>query len=286
MTVNEILAYGSEKFEHAKLYFGHGTDNAWDEAVWLAFYVLKLPYNAERNALNTELSILQVKQIKALYQQRITRRIPAAYLLKEAWFAGLPFYIDERALIPRSSVAELILKKFKPFVKPVAVTTILDLCTGSACIAIACAKAFPQASIDAVDISTTALAVARINVTRYQLTQHINLIESDLFMALPAKKYDLIISNPPYVDAKDMATLPQEYRCEPAIALAAGKDGLLLIKRILQQAKAYLAPAGVMIVEVGNSAAALKKHYPTWPFLWLPLENGLAEIFLLRQKDL
>jgi ribosomal protein L3 glutamine methyltransferase len=290
MTLNEILTWGNKNFIRAKLYFGHGTDNAWDEAVWLAFHVLNLPYDADRSVLLTELTAVQISQIKALYQQRIAKRIPAAYLLNEAWFCGLPFYVDHRVLIPRSPIAELIAKKFQPFSKATVVKAILDLCTGSACIAIACAKVFAEAKIDAVDISTSALAVAQINVAKYQLKKQVNLIESDLFDALPRKKYDIIVSNPPYVDAKAMATLPQEYRLEPSIALAAGKNGLLLVDKILRLAKEYFTPLGIIIVEVGNSAEALKKNYPSLPFIWLKLANRekdkTAEVFLLHQRDL
>jgi ribosomal protein L3 glutamine methyltransferase len=284
MTLQEILKSGQDQFIAAKLYFGHGTDNAWDEAVWIALHVLELPLDSDKSCLTRELTAEQVKKIKALYRRRIKERLPVAYLLNEAWFGGLSFFVDERVLIPRSPMAELTHKKFKPYLKIKNPTTILDLCTGSACIAIACAKAFPKSQIDAVDISKEALAVAKINVEKYKLESQVHLYESDLFQGLdPNKKYDLIISNPPYVDLADMKDLPDEYQHEPALALAAGKDGLILVDKILQQANDYLTPDGILIVEVGNSHIALRRKYPKLPFKWVQFDQGEGEVFVLKK---
>jgi ribosomal protein L3 glutamine methyltransferase len=287
MTLQQILTSGHDQFQAAKLYFGHGTDNAWDEAVWIALHVLKLPLDIDDSCLLRELTEQEEKAIKALYKRRIKERIPVAYLLQEAWFAGLSFYVDERVLIPRSPTAELIQKRFEPYLKTKNPEAILDLCTGSACMAIACAKAFPQAQIDAADISQDALDVAHINIQKHGLDVQVHLHQSDLFTGLDVnKKYDVIISNPPYVDFSDMRALPEEYRREPSLALAAGKDGLSLIDIILRKAKDYLKPSGILIVEVGNSHVALRKKYPKLPFKWVQFSQGEGEVFVLSYKTL
>ncbi len=284
MTLNDILQWGASRFETANLYFGHGTDNAWDEAVWLASHILNLPPDADRKLLTRELSLYEMTAIRNLYGKRIATRKPAAYLVNEAWFAGQKFYVDERVIVPRSPIAELIAAHFKPWIKLSQVKNILDLCTGSACIAIACAKQFPNAQVDASDISEAALEVAKINVEKHSSSVH--LYQSDLFKALPIKKYDIIISNPPYVDAEDMAALPQEYNAEPRLALAAGKDGLRLVDKILKQAKNYLSDEGILIVEVGNSEAALVAKYSQVSFVWLEFKQGGQGVFLLKAEDL
>jgi ribosomal protein L3 glutamine methyltransferase len=282
MILQQILKAGQDQFIAAQLYFGHGSDNAWDEAVWIALHVLKLPLDSDDACLTRLLTEREANTIKALYRRRIKERLPVAYLLNEAWFAGLPFFVDPRVLIPRSPMAELIEKKFKPYLKVKPPTRILDLCTGSACIAIACAKAFPLAQIDAADISVEALEVAKINIEKHQLRERVHLYQSDLFEALdPTQKYDVIISNPPYVDGADMDALPKEYQHEPALALEAGVDGLLLIEKILVQASEYLLPSGILIVEVGNSHLALRRRYPNTPFKWVHFSRGEGEVFVL-----
>ncbi|MFU8798255.1 MAG: 50S ribosomal protein L3 N(5)-glutamine methyltransferase, partial [Gammaproteobacteria bacterium] len=240
ITLREYLYQITQQFEAAGLYYGHGTDNAWDEAMALMLHVL-----------DSRLTSEEQKKIKNLVQRRIEERKPVAYLTHEAWFAGLKLYVDERVLIPRSPLAELIEHRFSPWIQPEHVHHILDLCTGSGCIALACAQAFPDVAIDAVDISADALDVAKINRDKY--FPKVNLIQSDLFLHVGHKKYDVIISNPPYVDAQDMADLPAEYRHEPALGLAAGQDGLDLVRTILKEAANYLTPNGILIVEVGNS---------------------------------
>ena len=285
-TLRDILRWGFTQFQRAELFYGHGTDNAWDEIIYLALAVLKLESVLNPVWLAARLTTEERTQLLHKISQRINERIPTAYLVHESWFAGLPFYVDSRVLIPRSPMAELIEQQFNPWVDPENVESILDLGTGSACIAIACAYAFPDAEIDAVDYSAEALAVASINVERHQLNEQINLIQSDGFDNLKGRRYDIIISNPPYVDADDFAQLPAEYRHEPAMALAAGTDGLDIVVRLLAQAKQHLQKGGVLIVEVGNSKAALMQRFPHLPFVWLEFERGEAEVFLLTQEQL
>jgi ribosomal protein L3 glutamine methyltransferase len=280
-TLGDILNWGAKQFTKAKLYFGHGTDNAWDEAVYLALHVLQLPYDIDRSVLKRELTDLERDAILILFQKRIDQKIPAAYLINEAWFCGLRFYVDERVLIPRSPIAELIQAHFKPWIGTKKTARILDLCTGSGCIAIACAAAFPEAEVDATDIDDGALAVAAINVAKHKMTNRVKLIKSDIFSALDGNKYDIIVSNPPYVDAAEMASLPAEYQHEPQLALAAGKDGLVLVDRILHEAKDYLTTSGLLVVEVGASAEALLKKYPNTPFIWPEFANGGDGVFIL-----
>ncbi|HEV2614521.1 MAG TPA: 50S ribosomal protein L3 N(5)-glutamine methyltransferase [Gammaproteobacteria bacterium] len=286
VTLQDFIEWGTNAFEAAGLYYGHGTDNAWDEAVYLALYSLKLPYDSPREVGERVLSDQEKAQLLALYHLRITEKKPAPYLTHEANFGGLPFYVDERVLIPRSPMAEIIQKEFAPWIESSQIKTILDLCTGSGCIAALCAKVFPDAKVMATDISQEALDVAAINIEKYHLQKNINLIQSNLFDHIPEQKFDIIISNPPYVDQEDMSDLPAEYLHEPDLALKAGKDGLDLIKIILKHAKNYLSDHGIIIVEVGNSAAELMKQYPTLPFIWLEFECGEGEVFLLSKKDL
>lgn len=221
-----------------------------------------------------------------LINRRIEKRIPVSYLTHEAWFSGLPFYVDERVLIPRSPIAELIEEGFQPWVDSKEINDILDLCSGSGCIAIACAKHFPDADIDATDISTDALAVAKINILRHDVENQVHLYHSNLFQNLPKKKYDLIISNPPYVNKEEMQTLPLEFKHEPSLGLEGGDEGLDLVIQILKNAKHYLNPQGLLIVEVGNSDTALIEKFPDMPFTWLEFQRGGGGVFLLTQEQL
>jgi len=268
------------------VYFGHGTDNALSEAEFLVLRSLQLPLDIGDDLLDQPLPPDKKASVIALINERIATRKPAAYLLGEAWFAGLRFYVNEHVLVPRSPLAELILERFSPWCRAGEVRRILDIGTGSGCIAVASAMAFPAATVDAIDISTEALAVARRNVAFHGLQDRVNLTESDLFQNLGDKKYDLIIANPPYVDAVDFASLPPEYRHEPALGLRAGSDGLDIVRRILYTAGKHLTANGVLVVEVGNSEVALTTHYPQAPFLWLEFECGGNGVLLLTRNDL
>jgi ribosomal protein L3 glutamine methyltransferase len=285
-TIRDMIRWAVSSFNEAGLYYGHGSETAWDEAVTLVLRALHLPHDVNQFVLDARLTSNERDNIQKLITRRINERIPLSYLIHEAWFASLPFFVDERVLIPRSPIAELIENEFQPWVDPDRMNNILDLCTGSGCIAIACAKAFPYADVDASDISNDALAVAKINVLRHGVEQQVQLIQSDLFNNLPPKKYNLIISNPPYVDAEDMATLPVEYQHEPRLGLAAGADGLDYARRILQDALPYLQEDGTLIVEVGNSEFALTDLYPDIPFTWLEFERGGGGVFMLTAEQL
>ena len=284
-SLREMIHFGAAEFEAASLYYGHGTDNALDEAANLAFFALKEAPDYSDERLDLNLTKENIIAINELFQKRIDTREPAAYLTHEAWFAGLPFYVNENVLVPRSPIAELIEEQFQPWVSPEKVTRILDLCTGSGCIAIACALAFPNAEVDAADISKAALDVAEKNKAKHQLENRLNIIESDLFGNLQGRRYDLIVSNPPYVDAEDMANLPDEYRHEPELGLTAGDNGLDLVIPMLRVAKHHLNPEGVLIVEVGNSEEALAEKFPDVPFMWLSFEYGGEGVFMLDAND-
>ncbi|MCX8087377.1 MAG: 50S ribosomal protein L3 N(5)-glutamine methyltransferase [Rhodocyclaceae bacterium] len=287
VTLRDWLRWATSRFNEAKLCFGHGCDNAHDEAAWLILHALHLPPDRLDPYLDARLTRHERLAVLELLQQRIARRLPAAYLTHEAWQAGLRFYVDERVLIPRSYFAELLVDGFAPWVEdPEAIETALDLCTGSGCLAILMAQAFPNAKIDAVDISTDALEVAKRNVADYQLEDRIRLLAGDLFAPLGKRKYDLIISNPPYVTAAAMRELPPEYRHEPALALAAGEDGLDVVRRILAEAKPHLKPAGLLAIEVGHNKAIVEAAFPRLPLVWLDTPSGEGKIFLLRRADL
>src|SRR3990167_654103 len=286
-TIRDFIRFATSQFTEAQLFYGHGTNNPWDEAVALIFYALHLSHDLYQTVLEANLTKNEQTKLIELIHQRVKQRIPVPYLTHEGWFAGLSFYIDERVLIPRSPLAEMIENHFEPWILSIEAQDILDLCTGSGCIAIACAKAFPHAHIDASDISTDALAVAKINVLRHAVEEQVHLYEADLFTALPSKKYDIIISNPPYVDALEMATLPPEFLHEPKIGLSGGPQGLDIVIRILQNALSHLKSHGVLIVEVGNSEAALIKQFPHLPFTWLSLERSEeGGVFLITAEQL
>lgn len=285
-TLNDFLIWAEQMFNESELYFGHGTDNAWDEAVAIAAHVLELPPNVKQEVGSTQLSSQEIQTLKQIALKRMIERIPVPYLTREAWFAGLKFYVDERVIIPRSPLAELIQQQFQPWIKTGRpIRRILDLCTGCGCIAIACAYAFPEAQVDAVEISDPALEVASKNIQAYGLEDRIQLLKSDLFEACIGRQYDIIISNPPYVDLQDMAHLPKEFQWEPKLALSAGEDGLAIVNRILKQAPLFLEEEGILIVEVGNSEEALANHYPQIPFTWIEFERGGHGVFILNAED-
>jgi ribosomal protein L3 glutamine methyltransferase len=287
-TARELIHFGERKFEASDIFYGHGTREALDESVYLVLRALDLPFGCPDEDLDRPLAAGDVERVQALLQQRIDTRKPAAYLLNEAWFAGLSFYVDERVLIPRSPMAELIEQAFSPWVEPDNVSSILDLCTGSGCIAVACALAFPAAHVDAADISGDALEVARINVERHRVGDRVRLVQSDLFAGVADRRYDIIISNPPYVPATDIAGLPREYAHEPPLALAAGDDGLAVVTRILNEAGQHLSEHGVLVVEVGDREEALAQRFPQVPFTWLDFERGSGAdgVFLLDARQL
>lgn len=285
-SICDFIRYATSCFNEFGLYYGHGTDNAWDEAVALVLHTLHLPHDINPRVLESRLTKPEREKLGQLIDLRIKKRIPVPYLTHVAWFAKLPFYVDERVLIPRSSIAELIENHFEPWIQPEEVHHILDLCTGSGCISIACAKAFRDAQVDASDISSEALAVAKINVIKHGVENEVTLYESDLFQNLAKKQYDIIISNPPYVCIEEIQALPIEYQHEPKGGLEAGEEGLEFIIRILREAHEYLQPKGILIVEVGNSETALMNRFPTVDFTWLEFEHGNTGVFLLTAEQL
>lgn len=286
LTVEQAIRAIAARFDAAGLSYGHGTDNALDEAAWLVFAVLDLPHDDAASVYGSRLGHEQYDRISELAEQRVQRRVPLAYLLGEAWFAGLKFYVDERVLVPRSPLAELIASEFSPWIDAAEVRRAVDIGTGSGCIAIAIAKQLPDASVDAVDISEDALAVAAINIERHGVADRVRAIRSDLLDDLDAERYDLIVSNPPYVDADDLREMPQEFRQEPELGLAAGSDGLDVVRRILKDASRFLTDNGILVCEVGNSQAALERAFPNAGFIWLEFEQGGAGVFLLTRQEL
>jgi ribosomal protein L3 glutamine methyltransferase len=284
--VGAAIARVTRRLQRARLFYGHGTDNARDEAFALVFHVMKLPHDSPPRVLRRLVGVRERQRIDDLLARRIEERVPLPYLTHESWFAGLPFYVDERVLIPRSPIAELIVNQFAPWIEPRRVHRVLDLGTGSGCIALACAKAFPRSHVDAVDIDEAALEVAAINRRRLRLTRRVRLIASDHFAALSGSSYDIIVSNPPYVGAREMRGLPREYRHEPRHALASGNLGLDSVATILRSAARHLRPLGLLVVEVGNTERALMRAYPRLPFTWLDFERGGGGVFLLTREQL
>lgn len=287
MTLRALLREAVAQFKRAGLAFGHGSQNARDEAVYLILHTLKLPLGELDPVLDRRLSPSELEAVRAVLRRRVRERRPAAYLTREAWLGEFRFYVDERAIVPRSFIAELLRDGLAPWVADARrVRSVLDLCTGSGCLAVLAAHAFPKAHIDAADLSAEALQVARRNVKDYALGKRVRLIRSDLFERLAGRSYDLILSNPPYVKAAAMRALPREYRREPRLALAGGRDGLVLVRRMLAQARAHLNPKGLLIVEIGHNRAALEKAYPHLPFTWLDTSAGEDYVFMLQREDL
>ncbi|GAB6069835.1 50S ribosomal protein L3 N(5)-glutamine methyltransferase [Thiomicrorhabdus hydrogeniphila] len=285
--VLDFVRWGGTLFKQANLFFGHGTDNAFDEARVLVFYALNLPFEIPENYWKARLTSQEKHTVTELFQRRIETRKPAAYLTGEAWFSGLRFIVNENTLVPRSPIAELIAKNYSPWIEePENVTRVLDLCTGSGCIGIASLKAFPNAEVDLVDISPEALEVAQLNIEQYGLNDFAHAIQSDLYSALEGKKYDLIVSNPPYVDEIEMGALPEEFKQEPELGLAAGHDGLDLVRKILAEAPKYLKEDGVLMVEVGVSQYFLEQEYPELPLYWFEFEHGGEGVFAIQKHEL
>lgn len=286
VTIRDFVRWAVTQFNQAGLVYGHGTDNSWDEAVNLVLSTLHLPPDIDVNVLESKLLATEKESIAQHVKKRVVEQIPVPYLVNEAWFAGLNFYVDERVIIPRSPIAELLEEALSPWVEKDNIKSMLDLCTGSGCIAIASALVFPEASVDAVDVSEDALAVAKLNVERFSLEDTVHLIQSDLFSNLKGKQYDVIISNPPYVSQSEYEFLPKEYLHEPQKALLCEADGLDTVRKILQNARAHLTDKGILIVEVGFNQEKLEAEFPHVPFTWLQFENGGEGVFLLTADEL
>ncbi len=286
-TLRDWLRYAVSRFEASGVFFGHGTLNSYDEAVWLMLSALHLPHDTLNHFLDAVLTEAERKHLAHLIERRVTERIPTAYLLREAWLGDFKFYVDERVIVPRSFIAELLREQFSPWVEnPEEIVSVADICTGSGCLAILAAHAFPNAEVDAVDLSDDALAVAQRNITDYGLEGQVHAIKSDMLSALAGQRYDVILSNPPYVDAPSMELLPQEYRQEPKMALASGDDGLDHTHTLIREAAEHLNPGGLLIVEIGHNRDVLEAAYPQLPFTWLEVSAGDQFVFLLTREQL
>ncbi|AFN78334.1 50S ribosomal protein L3 N(5)-glutamine methyltransferase [Stutzerimonas nitrititolerans] len=283
-TLRDYIRWAVSRFQAEQLFFGHGTDNAWDEARQLVLGALHLPWEMADSYLDCRLEDDERAHLQDLLQRRIEQRVPTAYLLGQAWFCGLPFIVDERVLIPRSPIGELIDRRFEPWLAQ-APARVLDLCTGSGCIGIACAYEFLEAEVILADLSFEALEVANRNIEHHGLEDRVYTVQSDGFDGLPKQRFDLILSNPPYVDAEDIADMPNEFHHEPALALACGEDGLDLVRRILAQAADHLTETGTLIVEVGNSQVHVEALYPEVEFTWLEFARGGHGVFLLAASQ-
>jgi len=288
-TIADFIRYGCSEFNRAELFFGHGTDNAWDEASSLVLFALHLPAKLDQKLLSCRLIEDEKLAVIELISRRVNERVPLAYITNQAMFAHLPFYVDERVLVPRSPIAELIENKFEPYLTQSLAyqpQRILDLCTGSGCIAVACAYAFAEAEVDALDLSVDALNVAQINIESHGLTEQVIPIQSDVFSGVEGQKYDLIVTNPPYVDIEDVNSLPDEFTFEPEMGLGSGDDGLDITRKILAQSSEHLNEGGVLICEVGNSQIHVEATYPEVPFTWINFEHGGHGVFMLTKTQL
>lgn len=286
-TVRDWLRFAVSRFDEARLFFGHGSSNAYDEAAYLILHTLHLPPDRLDPFLDARLTDMERAEVLNIIQQRVEQRLPAAYLTHEAFIGDFSFYVDERVIVPRSFIGELLLEQLAPWIaRPEEIGSVLDLCTGSGCLAILAAYAFPHASVDAVDLSPDALSVAERNVADYDLQDRVRLIESDLFAGLDGRRYDLILSNPPYVDAASVAVLPQEYLHEPKLALGSGHDGLDATRIILEHAAGHLSENGILVVEIGHNRETLEAAYPSLPFTWLDVSAGDQYVFMLHRNDL
>ena len=287
ITLRDWLRFAVSRFNEAQLFFGHGTDNAYDEAVWLILHSLHLPLDRLEPFLDASLTDEEKSTLAELLKRRIAERIPAAYLTHEAWLAGEHFYVDERVIVPRSFIAHLLGDQLAPWIEDAeSVEDVLDLCTGSGCLAILAAQAFPHTHVDAVDLSADALDVAHRNIVGHGLKERVTAVQSNMFDALAGRRYDLIISNPPYVNAASVATLPPEYRHEPALALGSGEDGLDATRVILANAAKHLKRGGLLVVEIGHNREALEAAFPELPFVWLDTEGPGEYVFCLKREDL
>jgi len=288
LTIRDWLRYAVSRFENSDIFYGHGTDNSYDEAVWLIMGAFHLPHDTLNNFLDAKLTSEERTKLAGFIDERINKHTPTAYLLKEAWLQGYKFYVDERVLIPRSFIAELLVNdSLQPWIEyPELVNNAVDICTGSGCLGVLLADAYPDAQVDVVDISKDAIDVCNINIAKYGLQERMHAIQSDMFTALKGKQYDLIISNPPYVDAPSMAELPAEYRNEPQLALGSGTAGLDHTHTILREASNYLTDDGVLVVEIGHNRDALIEAYPELPFTWLEVSSGDQFVFLLTKEQL
>jgi ribosomal protein L3 glutamine methyltransferase len=286
-TIRDWLRFAVSRFEEAGLFFGHGTQNSFDEAAWLIMAALHLPHDTLETFFDAVITETEREHLLHLIERRVDERIPTAYLVHEAWLGEFKFYVDERVIVPRSFIAELLRENLEPWVEnPEEIVHVADICTGSGCLAILLANAFPNAEVDAVDISDDALAVARRNIADYGLEERVHAVKSDMLSALQDKRYDVIISNPPYVNAPSMDTLPPEYRREPQLALASGDDGLDHVRELLEAAPAHLIPGGLLIVEIGHNRDALEAAFPGLPFTWLDVSAGDEFVFMLRREDI
>jgi ribosomal protein L3 glutamine methyltransferase len=286
-TLRDLLRYAVTRFNGAKLFFGHGSDNAYDEAAYLLLHTLQLPLDHLEPFLDARLLPEEIAAVLKVIEQRASERLPASYITNEAWLGSYRFYVDQRVIVPRSFIAELIPEHFSPWITdPEAVANVLDVCTGSGCLPIMLADAFPGAAVDALDISTDALAVARRNIDDYALQERITLHESDLYAKLPGKKYDIIVSNPPYVNSDSMNRLPQEYLREPHIALDGGSDGMDLVRKIVAGAAERLTPAGILVVEIGNERAHAEAAFADLELTWVTTSAGDDAVFLVTAEQL
>ncbi|CAM3512001.1 50S ribosomal protein L3 N(5)-glutamine methyltransferase [Parendozoicomonas haliclonae] len=290
ITIGDWLRWTYSRFNEHELFYGHGSDNSWDEACHLVLQALELPWDFDESLYGCRLTQTERDRLTTLVLRRIEQRIPTAYLVNKAWFCDMPFYVDERVLVPRSPIAELIRNGFQPWLGDVEVDRVLDLCTGSGCIGIACAESYPGAQVDLLDLSPDALEVAQINIDRFELWDRVQALESNLFSALKAMdekpQYQIIVTNPPYVDEEDMSDLPDEYQHEPELGLAAGNDGLDLARVILREARDYLTDDGILVMEVGNSCFAMDEAFPDVPFTWIEFEQGGHGVCMITAAEL